>query len=119
MSWDTAVVLGVLAVMGANQLVMRVGALHARWYVFYFLQLTNIATGSAVITLGLPGFEPWPVVSWIIGLLFFFRSVQNNNLRVAWLRESRAPARTELMERAEALRQAVERAEARQEEEDG
>jgi len=80
-------ILVVVGVMAVNQLVMRVGGLYARAMIFYGLQAVNVIMGTGLILWGLPGFEQWPVVSWIIGLLFFFRTVQNNNLRARWLRE--------------------------------
>jgi hypothetical protein len=89
-------VIAILAVVGAmavNQLVMRVGALYARAALFYSLQLVNVILGTGLILWGLPGFEQWPVVSWIIALLFFFRTVQNNNMRARWLREEQLKER--------------------------
>ncbi|MBW1877268.1 MAG: hypothetical protein JRI25_13005 [Deltaproteobacteria bacterium] len=87
MDLSVIAIFAVIGVMAVNQLVMRVGGLYARAALFYGLQLVNLVLGTGLILWGLPGFEQWPVVSWIIALLFFFRTVQNNNLRARWLRE--------------------------------
>ncbi|MFT6143323.1 MAG: hypothetical protein ACJAZO_002180 [Myxococcota bacterium] len=102
--------LGLIGVMAVNQLVMRVGGLKARAVVFYSLQLMNLIVGTALLWFGMPGFEDWPAVSWMIGLLLFFRVVQNNISRAEWLRhEARdrdQDARREAI--AEALRRGKE-----------
>lgn len=77
----------VIAAMAINHLVMRVHALRGIAPVFWGLQLVNLAVGSGLILLGIPGFEDLPAVPWLISLLFFFRVVQNNNARQAWLIE--------------------------------
>lgn len=87
MDAELAALLGVVGLMAANQLVMRVGAVKARLSVFVALQLVNVVAGGALIWFGLPGFERWPVISVMIGLLFFLRTVQNNVARGEWLRE--------------------------------
>ena len=94
---DLALVL-VIGAMGLNQLVMRVGALEARPWVFYPLQLINVTIGSVVLVFGLPGFDHLRFVSWLVGLLFLFHTVQNNNHRARFLRA-----------RADATRRARER----------
>ena len=78
---------GVIGVMAINQLVMRVAGLRGLPVVFYSLQLLNILTGALLLWFGLPGFEDMPMVGWMIGLLLFFRVVQNNSARATWLRE--------------------------------
>ncbi len=100
--------LGVFAVMGANQLVMRVGALYARPAVFYPLQAVNVIVGSLVVWFGLPGLEQYVVVGWMVGMLFFLHVVQNNTLRTTWLR---AAARSDRTERERAIKAALQRGE--------
>ena len=89
LDWETGVLFAVIGVMVGNQLVMRVSALRGRRLFFWTLQAINLGTGTAVVAFGLPGFDSYRVVSWIVGMLFFFRVVQNNNLRAAWIRASR------------------------------
>ena len=111
MDLDVAVLLGIVGVMAANQLIMRVGALTARPLVFWPLQLVNLVVGTAILVLGLPGFEAWPVVSWLVGLLFFLHIVQNNSARQEWQREWARLRRRDRDEEAERLRTALEAAE--------
>ena len=101
---------GLIAVMAVNQLVMRVGGLKARALVFYGLQLMNLIVGTGLLWFGMPGFEDWPAVGWMIGLLLFFRVVQNNMSRAEWLREdTEADAKDERRAAiAEALRRGRE-----------
>lgn len=115
MDLSTGVILGVVGLLGLNQLLVRLGALEARAAVFYPLQVLNILAGSAVIWFGIPGLERYRVVSWFIGLMFFLHTVQNTSARSRWLREQkRSRPRSE---QAEALREALERAERREREE--
>ena len=107
MDLSTWVLFGVIGVMACNQLVMRLGALRSRAMIFWLMQALNVGTGSAILLWGLPGFEPWPAVSWVIGLLFFFRAIQNTNARAKWLRTA---ARDRDEDKHEAVRQALRRA---------
>lgn len=95
MDLSTGVILGVVAIMGINQLVMRVVGLYGRAAVYWSVQLLNLLVGTALLVWGLPGFEQYPAVSWLLGLLFFFRIAQNNHLRVKWLGERRTADRSE------------------------
>ncbi|MBN2800585.1 MAG: hypothetical protein JXX28_15695 [Deltaproteobacteria bacterium] len=111
MDLSTGALLAVVGVMALNQLVMRVWALTARRGVFWSLQGLNMAAGAAVIWWGLPGFERWPAVSWMLGLFFFYRTVENTNSRAAWLREERGAGGRALDGRAQALAEALRRGE--------
>lgn len=77
----------VIGAMAANQLVMRVHAMKGSPWIFWPLQLLNLAVGSLLILVGLPGFDAYPVIRWILALFFFFRVVLNNNERQKWLLE--------------------------------
>lgn len=114
MDLATWVLFGVIGVMVCNQLVMRLGALRSRVAVFWSMQALNVGTGSAILLYGLPGFEPWPAVAWVIGLLFFLRAVQNTNARAKWLR---AVAKEVEAEQRAAVREALRRAAESSEEE--
>ncbi len=98
--------------MTANQLVMRVAGLKSHAMVFWSLQLMNVLIGTCVIVFGLPGFEQLPVVRWFIGLLFFFRTVVNNNHRLEWLKELKDGAEDQKEAHREALLGALKKAEA-------
>lgn len=84
---STEVLLAVVALIAINQAMMRLGALKSRTWFFWSIQAVNIVTGSCLIWFGLPGFETVRPVSYVVALLFFFRTVQNTNARGAWLRE--------------------------------
>lgn len=111
MELSTWVFLGVIGLLAANQLAMRLGGLTGKVWVFYPLQLINILAGSAIIWFHLPGLEQWPIISWFVGLLFFFHTVQNTSHRSDWLREQREASTGTISERAAALRAALEAAE--------
>ena len=87
MDYATTVLLGVVALIAVNQAMMRLGALKGRAWFFWAIQVVNIVTGSLLIWFGLPGIESIWSVSYVVALLFFFRTVQNTNGRALWLRE--------------------------------
>ncbi|TNE85476.1 MAG: hypothetical protein EP330_25675 [Deltaproteobacteria bacterium] len=87
MTFDEIALPLVVGAMAANQLVMRIHGLRGAPWAFWPMQLLNLGVGSALMLLGLPGFEKWPVIPWILALFFFFRVVLNNNERQAWLLE--------------------------------
>ena len=58
---------------------------------------------------GMPGFEQWPIIGWMIGLLFLLRTVQNNSARAEYLRERGESGDVEA--RREAIRKALRRGE--------
>ena len=91
---STEILLAVVALIAINQGMMRLGALKGRTWFFWTIQAVNIVTGSLLIWFGLPGFESVRPVSYVVALLFFFRTVQNTNARGAWLREQQV-ARSE------------------------
>ncbi len=81
MDLDTAVLLGVVGVLALNQLVMRVGTLYRVDAVFYGLIVLDWLVGGSILWFGLPGFDAFPAVPVVLGLLFFLHSAQNLNLR--------------------------------------
>ena len=93
MDLSTTVLLGVVGLLAVNQLLMRVVELWSVRPLFYGIQVVNVATGTLVIALGLPGFEHVRPVSWFLGLMFFWRVIQNNRIRVAQLEEAIAQER--------------------------
>jgi len=83
---STMVLLGVVGVITANQLVLRVGALRSRAVIFWALQVLNMVVIVYLMVWRLPGFEGFPIMSWVLGLLLAFRVIQNNGLRSRYLR---------------------------------
>lgn len=88
MDLDTSVLLGVVGLLAFNQLLMRVVEMWSTRWLFYAVQMVNIIAGTLICALGLPGFEDMRVVSWFIGLMFFWRVVQNNRVRLQYLQEA-------------------------------
>lgn len=107
MDLGTAALFAIVALLGINQVVLRVPALLRSRAVFFGLLVLEIAMGSAILVLGLPGFEGVPGVTWAVGLLFFLHVAQNLGYRGRRLRalaEADAGARRE---RAAAIAQRV------------
>jgi hypothetical protein len=49
---------------------------------FWLLQAIDVATAvAAVVTAGLPGRAPYPVVGWMVAALLVFHIVQNFSMR--------------------------------------
>lgn len=106
MSLDTTLIfLVAVAVIAANQGVLRVATLRRNPWVFWGLQLLNLVIACWVLLFGLPGFEHtigrW--VGVVMGLLLIFRIVQNNMLRQRYLRREVEEEREE--ERKERARE--------------
>ena len=85
MDLSTQALLGVVATMALNQLVIRLGGVTIRW-IFWPAQLINLGVGTAILAYGMPGFEQMPAVSWFLGLVFFLRVLQNNHVRAEIIR---------------------------------
>ena len=100
MDLSTGVLLGVVAVMGANQVLMRVASLRGVSALFWLLQAVNLAVACGVLLYGMPGFEHVPAIKWMIGLLFLWRTIQNNGLHAQYQREQRAAQREEARDAA-------------------
>lgn len=88
MDLSTATLFAVVAVLAVNQAVMRVEALSRHPLVFWATWLLDLGMGTAILALGLPGFEDVPPVSWVVGLLFFVHAAQNVAVRQRRLREA-------------------------------
>ena len=77
------VLFGVVALLGMNQLLVRVLRMRTLSVSFWFLQLVNIVVGSGILWKGLPGFEDIPVISWAVGLLVFLHVAENTRAKGA------------------------------------
>lgn len=89
----TVSLLAVVAVLGVNQLVLRVPALWGRDALFYGWCLVLLGAGTWVMGMGLPGWSGMPVVSLVLGLFLFAHVAQATRLRTRWVREEVAAAR--------------------------
>jgi len=99
----TTLFLLIVALIAANQVILRVAALRSSPWVFWGLQIVNLAVACWILLFGLPGFDHIRFVSWIFGLLILFRIVQNNGLRSRYLRTAQLDAREE--EKREQIRE--------------
>lgn len=109
----TLVFLATIALIAANQAVLRIATLRASPWAFWGLQAVNLAVACWLLVWGLPGFVDFPLVSWILGLLLIFRIVQNNMLRARFLRQAQEDARlAEKRQRAKDMADALARQEA-------
>ena len=114
----TVLFLVAVAVIAANQAVLRLAVLCRSPWAFWPLQVFNLAIACYLFLYGIPGFEA-DYARWfgiVIGLLLIFRIVQNNMLRQRYLRAEIEEEREE--ERRERARELAERL-ARESEEGG
>lgn len=93
MDLSTAVLFGLVAIIGINQVLVRTRVAREHSKVFWGLTIADLLAGIAVLVLGLPGFEATPVVSWVVGLLLVMHVAQNLMLRNQWEQEARDDAR--------------------------
>lgn len=93
MDTSTTALLAIAAILGLNQLVFRLPGWERRRIIFWFVQLLNLATATAVLILGLPGFEDTAAdaIKWVLGLLLVFHIVTNNQRLVRALSEATRP----------------------------
>ena len=84
---STTSFLVLIGIITANQLVLRIAGLRSKAFIFWPLQLLNLALVCYIFTMGLPGFQGMPWISYAIGLIFTLRIIQNNGLRARFLRE--------------------------------
>jgi len=108
MTLDTTLLfLVAVAVIAANQAVLRLAALRRNPWVFWSLQVVNLAIACFLFLYGIPGFEH--TYGWwfgrVMGLLLIFRIVQNNMLRQRYLRAEIERERDE--EKRERVREAA------------
>ncbi len=111
MDTSTMALLGVVALLAANQLLMRMAGLRGIPVVFWGLQLVNLLTGIGVLVFGLPGLQGVPAFKWLLGLYLLFRVVQNNWMRSEFLREQKKERGASASERKEAIEAALRKGE--------
>lgn len=81
MTYDLGVVFAVVALLGVNQLVMRVERLWRSLPVFVALWASLVGLGTWVLAVGLPGFDEVPAVRWVVGLVLFVHAAQDLSMR--------------------------------------
>lgn len=112
MDWSTAVLFGLVAVLGTNHFVIRTPWARNNAAVFWSINILDVVLGSVVLVFGLPGFESMQAISWVVGLLLVAHVAQNLQLRAQWGEEERREAKAERDEERKRLRQEREAREA-------
>jgi len=99
MDTTTWILFGVVLVIAANQLVVRIPLLIGSKTGFWGIQLLDVALATALLMFGLPGFEHFPPVRVILALLLLWHVAQNNQARTAWRRRMVQERREEELDR--------------------
>ena len=107
MDLSTAVLFGLVVLLGLNQLVARVPAFTLRPWLFWPVVFMDVIVGTYVIGWGLPGFDHVPPVSWVVGLLFFMHVGQDLSLRVRHQRDAALESRAARQEQVARLREKI------------
>ena len=81
MDFETTVLFVIVGLLGANQAVSRLPALRDRSPVFWGMQFVNLGVGTSVLVFGLPGFEHFPPIRYVVGLMFFLHIATNMQAR--------------------------------------
>jgi hypothetical protein len=105
MDLSTAILFTLVAVIGANQVLVRSRYARESPRVFWTLTIGDLFLGVMVLIFGLPGFERTPVVGWVVGLLFVMHTAQNLMLRNDWAQQERDAAKAERDEERKRRRQ--------------
>lgn len=115
MDLSTGLLFAVVAVLAINQAAMRVERLRGDDRVYWAVQIIDLVMASVVILFGLPGFEAFPAVPVVVGLLFLLHVAQNYNARAKDRASERAEERAAIEAEAEARRARREAEEALEE----
>ena len=100
---STTSFLVLIGIITANQLVLRIAGLRSKALIFWPLQMLNLGLVCYIFTMGLPGFQGMPWISYAIGLIFTLRIIQNNGLRARYLREDAKKLRASNRKHVDAL----------------
>ena len=93
MDVSTAVIFGLVALIGANQVLVRLPWVREDPRLFWSINIVDLGVGVAVLALGLPGYGHAPVVGWVVGLLLVMHVAQNLHLKGQWQQEARDAAK--------------------------
>ena len=92
MDVSTWVLFGLVVLIGANHLLVRIPRVRRDPRLFWAINVADIAVGLAVLAFGLPGYASTPVIGWVVGLLLVMHVAQNLQLRSSWEQAERAEA---------------------------
>ncbi len=108
MDLSTALILGVAGILGMNQMIFRLPGWETRRAVFWSLQGLNLVIITALLAIGIPGFQgATKVVNWVLGLLLVHHVISNNGRLAAALRDGRTESDTALDQRREQIKSAL------------
>ena len=110
----TWVLFGVVTVIALNQLFSRIPVLHTTKTGFFAVQGVNLIVTVGILLWGVPGYEDLVAVKWVLALLLFWHTVQNNQTYAAAKIQRRRDAR-EQAKRTIASSLSASRAEAMEE----
>ena len=100
----TAVLLAIVALLGMNQAAMRIPRHRRDARVYWTIQAVDLVAATVIILFGLPGFEPFPAVPVVVGLLFVLHVAQNYNQRAREAGRERSAELDAVKAEAERLR---------------
>lgn len=81
------VLMFVVLLLALNHLVLRTPRLLAHAWVWRVLVAVDVIVASAIFVLGIPGFEAYALVRWMVGMLFILHAGEALFLREARLRQ--------------------------------
>lgn len=84
MDLNTALLVGLATVFAINQVAMRVERFARDPRVFWGVQVLDILVAGGLILVGLPGFERFPLVPPLMGLMLVMHAAQNHQIRAKW-----------------------------------
>lgn len=110
MELSTASFLVLITLLALNRLLVSVMGV-ARWkWLFWPIQVLNLATAVVLIPWGLPGMPPGlRMLDWFISMLFVLHIVENNRHRQRVLEAREEHDNDSLEQRREAIRSRLER----------
>ena len=88
MSPTTTTLGAIVLLIAINQVIVKMPFMRRQQWLFWTIQIANLAIALVVLTVGLPGLVS--AARWIVGALFLFHLVQNLQTRTHWFNPSRA-----------------------------
>lgn len=110
MTLGDAILFAIVGVIAGNHVVVRLPGWHRRLWLFWLMQGLNLGIIVFLLVEGIPSLEgPLVVFNYIFALLMMLRIVQNNTRLTAARAAAEDEDQAEATSKAEALRQALER----------
>lgn len=110
MTLGDAILFAIVGVIAGNHVVVRLPGWHRRLWLFWLMQGLNLGIIVFLLVEGIPTLEgPLVVFNYVFALLMMLRIVQNNTRLTAARAAAADEASSASKDKAEALRQALER----------